>query len=41
MQIQTIWGYGVLERRKPWLIKEDRALKGFAVEALAAVRANA
>ena len=41
MQIQTIWEYGVLERKKPWLIKEDRALKGFAVEALATVRTNA
>ena len=29
-----------MERRKPWLIKEDKALKGFAIEALAAVRAN-
>ena len=35
MQIQTIWGFGVLERRKPWLVNEDRVLKRFAAEALA------
>ena len=33
--------YGFLDRKKPWLVKEDGLRKGFVVEAVAAARENA
>ena len=41
MKIRTIWGYGVSERRKPWLVKEEGVRKEFVVEAVVAARVNA